>query len=126
MNSQGFLLLNLICIFGFAWWYWRSRESASKKPTQLNLRAADSEPVIITPASVEPALAEVDKFSQSKNLNVIFNYNSHTWDAYEVLGIPAGSPMKDVTHAYQQALRNSDPKSHAFLETAYKSILNRL
>ena len=58
-----------------------------------------------------------------KELNILFNYNGHTWDAYEVLGVPAGSSLVDATKAYQQMLRTADPDSHEFLETAFKTIL---
>lgn len=58
-----------------------------------------------------------------KNLNVFFNYNGHTWDAYEVLGVPAGAPLNIVTQYYQRALAGSDKESHPFLQTAYQAIL---
>ncbi|MBK9321561.1 MAG: hypothetical protein IPM97_01145 [Bdellovibrionaceae bacterium] len=65
------------------------------------------------PASAAPA----------KELNILFIYNGHSWDAYEVLGVPAGANLVDVTSAYQKMLRTADPESHEFLETAFKSIL---
>ncbi|MNL73123.1 hypothetical protein D3C87_1985380 [compost metagenome] len=55
----------------------------------------------------------------------MFNYNGHSWDAYEVLGVPAGASMKIVTDAYQTALRKSDKESMEFLETAYNAILHK-
>lgn len=61
----------------------------------------------------------------SKDLNILFNYNGHSWDAYEVLGLPAGASLVDVTKAYQGMLKTADPESHEFLETAFKSILSR-
>lgn len=63
--------------------------------------------------------------NQSKDLNILFNYNGHTWDAYEVLGLPAGASLVDVTKAYQGMLKTSEPDSHEFLETAFKTILSR-
>ncbi len=62
---------------------------------------------------------------ESKDLNILFNYNGHTWDAYEVLGLPAGASLVDVTKAYQGMLKASEPDSHEFLETAFKTILSR-
>lgn len=62
---------------------------------------------------------------ESKELNILFNYNGHTWDAYEVLGLPAGAGLVDVTKAYQTMLKSAEPESHEFLETAFKSILAR-
>jgi len=55
-------------------------------------------------------------------LNVVFNYNGHSWDAYEVLGLPAGSSMEKVEDAYRDALRSVDPGSRGFMEAAYQAI----
>lgn len=132
MNSQDFLILNVACGSLFILWYWRSRGAASKRPTQLNMHAPDSVPLVIPPESssapemavFEGALARRAPVPV-KSLNVIFNYNGHSWDAYEVLGIPAGSPLREVTQAYQRAVQSADPASQGFLETAYKAILHR-
>ncbi len=64
-----------------------------------------------------------DRAAPTKELNILFIYNGHSWDAYEVLGVPAGANLVDVTSAYQQTLRTADPESHEFLETAFKAIL---
>lgn len=61
-----------------------------------------------------------------RSLNVIFNYNGHSWDAYEVLGIPAGSPIDKVNEAYQSSLNLVDQESRVFVDTAYQSILAHL
>ncbi|MFN7904932.1 MAG: hypothetical protein ACK5P5_07080 [Pseudobdellovibrionaceae bacterium] len=60
-----------------------------------------------------------------KSLNVHFIYNSHTWDAYEVLGIPAGSSLRSVTQHYQTLLIKADPQSRIFLDAAYQAILKK-
>jgi len=59
-----------------------------------------------------------------KNLNVMFNWNGHSWDAYEVLGVPAGSSPDAITAAYQAARAKCDPESVAFIQAAYDAILN--
>lgn len=63
--------------------------------------------------------------AQGKELNILFNYNGHTWDAYEVLGLPAGASLVDVTKSYQHMLKTAEPESHEFLETAFKTILSK-
>lgn len=63
--------------------------------------------------------------NKSKMLNVIFQYNGHSWDAYEVLGVPAGSSLPVVTEAFQKSIKNSDPSSAEFFQTAYQCILSR-
>lgn len=135
MNSQDFLIMNVVCAALFILWYWRGRDAASKKPTQLNMHARDTAPLIIPPENANalaPAAFQRQRvdtsaagLARAKTLNVIFNYNGHAWDAYEVLGIPAGSQLRDVTAAYQLALQRTDAASHEFLETAYKAIMHR-
>ncbi|WII73626.1 hypothetical protein QJS83_07035 [Bdellovibrio sp. 22V] len=129
MNSQDFLTLNLVGAGAFIFWYLLSR-GGSTRPTQLNLNAKDSAPPLIDaePEKTQQVVAlhrHPDLQNKaSKNLNVMFNYNGHCWDAYEVLGVPAGASIKLVTEAYQTALRRSDKESVEFLETAYNAILN--
>ncbi len=58
-----------------------------------------------------------------KELNVLFNWNGHTWDAYEVLGIPAGSSSIAVEAAYERMCRSVRPDSIPFITAAYEAIL---
>lgn len=60
--------------------------------------------------------------AESRAVNVIFNYNGHSWDAFEVLGLPAGSSMERVEQAFQEACDKTDAESRSFLEAAYKAI----
>lgn len=147
MNSQDFLLIlvSLIVLVLVSTWVGRK----PKRPTQLDLKAPDSQPVIL-PAempirqgttSAGKLASKYSRYSQTdllkelpsaattareaKNLNILFNYNGHTWDAYEVLGVPAGATLSEVTQAYQRELVRSEAVSHEFLETAYKAILDR-
>lgn len=68
--------------------------------------------------------ARVALSPEEKALNVVFNWNGHSWDAYEVLGIPAGSSIEKVAAAFQEAESKSDPESIAFLQAAYQAILS--
>lgn len=61
----------------------------------------------------------------TRDLSVIFIYNGHSWNAFEVLGVPAGAALRDVTDAYQIALRKAEKESHEFLTCAYQSILSQ-
>lgn len=125
MNSQDLLTYNLVGAGAFLVWYLISRGGV-QRPTQLNMKAPDSTPPLI---STKDILAQANSQANTpavKNLNVMFNYNGHSWDAYEVLGVPAGASLPMVTEAYQVALRRADKESVEFLETAYSSILNKL
>lgn len=122
MNSQDFLTLNLVAAGGFFFWYIISR-GGSRPPTRLNMKAKDSAPPLAHP--LPPQALEEVKTSPPKNLNIMFNYNGHSWDAYEVLGVPAGANIRIVTEAYQAAIHRCEKGSVEFLETAYLAILNR-
>lgn len=69
---------------------------------------------------------EAPPLPAEKVLNVIFNYNGHEWDAYEVFGLPAGSSMDRVEVAYQEAIAKVDEKSKPFLQTAFRAIQQKL
>mgnify|MGYP002404293258 CR=1 FL=1 len=61
-----------------------------------------------------------------KSLNVIFNYNGHSWDAYEVLGLPAGSSFETVKRAYESTLNSFEGESREFVDLAYQAIEKHL
>lgn len=139
MNSQDFLTINLVGAGAFLVWYLVSRGGPAQ-PTRLNMKAPDTAPTVLEPAMGELAPTQdaspvgvssavrrpSDVRSQMKVLNVMFIYNGHSWDAYEVLGVPAGASIHIVTEAYQSALKRcAGPDSVQFLETAYKAILHR-
>ena len=57
---------------------------------------------------------------------VIFNWNGHSWDAYEVLGIPAGSTRIEVNKAFQEEIQKMDEESQAFIRKAYEALMKHL
>lgn len=67
-------------------------------------------------------LASVTPVQKERPLNVFFNYNGHSWDAYEVLGLPAGSSLESAQQAKFEALQKVDAASKPFLEEAFKAI----
>jgi hypothetical protein len=56
--------------------------------------------------------------SQERQLNVIFNYNGHSFDAFEVLGLPAGSSLASAESAYALQIKSADRGARAFLDAA--------
>jgi hypothetical protein len=144
MNSQDFLIMNAVGAGAFILWYLVSR-GGGPKPTKLKMDTPDSEPVLTSEAAKtaeggslakpsvtvarprmrDPVHPDLANRPRPKILNVMFNYNGHSWDAYEVLGVPAGANITMVTEAYHVAVRRSDKESVEFLETAYKAILQK-
>lgn len=62
---------------------------------------------------------------REKSLNVLFVYNGHTFDAYEVLGAPAGASFEMVHRFYQAAIARKG-QDREFLEAAYYAIKSSL
>ncbi len=60
--------------------------------------------------------------SGERSINVVFNYNGHSWDAYEVLGVPAGSSFAVVEAAYREGMARVESSSKPFIEAAFKAI----
>jgi hypothetical protein len=156
MNSQDILLLNIAGAVAFLLWYAVSRgggkrptqlnmkapetkppplaEDSAKVPTQ-NPQEVPFNPQQMyrrrVPANDKPkseivSEAQPKAVRPEKVLNVMFIYNSHSWDAYEVLGVPAGSSIVKVTEAYQKAIVNCDKDTMEFLEAAYQAILKKV
>ncbi len=57
-----------------------------------------------------------------KSLNVMFNYNGHSWDAYEVLGVPAGSSFENSFLAFEKLTKSMDEESKVFMLSALEAI----
>ncbi|MBX3041077.1 MAG: hypothetical protein KF789_10265 [Bdellovibrionaceae bacterium] len=140
MNSQLFFILNLVVGGLFLVWFLSARKGGGRGPTQLRLKdQAQREPrgtpsastTSTTPVKADsdkrtPALEPVEPEKRTeKSLNVLFLYNGHDWDAYAVLGVPAGASLPLVTEKYQELLRNADEGQTEFYGAAYKAILKK-
>jgi hypothetical protein len=60
--------------------------------------------------------------SAERSLNVMFMYNAMAWDAYEVLGIPAGSSFQTAQEVHAKLTKNIDPEAKKFYDVAFESI----
>jgi len=108
-----------------------------QSPTSLNLTSGASgrpmssqggesrQPLgLVAPtAGAQPKSPSAPDLNEEKSLNVIFNWNGHSWDAYEVLGLPAGSSIDAVQSTYQQLLTRSDSEAVPFFRAAYEAIV---
>ncbi|MFN7454985.1 MAG: hypothetical protein ACK5RO_10035 [Pseudobdellovibrionaceae bacterium] len=61
--------------------------------------------------------------AEGKSLNVIFMFNGHNFDAFEVLGLPAGAKPEAVRKAYELMKKQTTKDSLEFIEAAYHAIL---
>lgn len=58
----------------------------------------------------------------ARNLQVFFNYNGHSFEAYEVLGLPAGTSLSKIEESVRAQLQVSDKESRPFLEAALHAL----
>ena len=116
MGPEKFLIINGgIVLLIVAYFLWLKREKA--QPTKLNLRKGKG-----SPKSESTAI----DFGGEQELNVFFNHNGLMFDAFEVLGVPAGSPMDQVEKAFQDSLRQVDSESEDIIRRAYRAIQERI
>lgn len=125
MYYAGFIALAIL-------WFYRS--GRKRRGMRLRLKGGERPPglaeseqenvISINGHGVRPG---PEKFSHieargERPLNVVFNYNGHSWDAYEVLGLPAGSSPEKVDQAFRESLASVDIGSRSFIEAAYRAI----
>lgn len=68
----------------------------------------------------------VDRSAAEKSLNCWFQFNGHSWDAYEALGVPAGADEATCRKAYEVALKNApDQEFIKFAWTALQETLKK-
>lgn len=60
--------------------------------------------------------------STSLKSKVIFNYNGHSWDAYEALGVPIGSSLSHCQSVFNKLTRDMDTESLQFYTAALQAI----
>jgi hypothetical protein len=108
----------LILIGGFVIFLIVYFQSSRKKqyPTKLDMKRIDSP---ITHGGSHAAASE------AVVLNIMFNYNGHSFDAYQALGIPAGSTWPEVKAAFDKCLDDNDPSAKEFYLTAFNAIKAR-
>lgn len=93
----------------------------SKKPKQKKMGWKNSEsnrttapkgPIPIKTNSLEKPINEY--------INCFFSYNGKKYDAYEVLGLPAGSSQESVLSAYQAKV--SQTQNNELLKAAFSAL----
>lgn len=94
------------------------KQTSGRDYSQIAAELKGSTPPQATSKTSEPS-------AEARPLNVHFNYNGHSWDAYEVLGLPAGSSLEKVEAAYEESVARVDVGSRPFMDAAYKAITGR-
>jgi hypothetical protein len=144
MTSQQLLWIAIGIALGLTLLFLLPRKKGDPSRLKMKLDAFSRTPVVKTTNSprpknqsvspsgasgVSPETAAEMKFrldaeahTSEKNLNVFFNYNGHTWDAFEVLGLPAGASMQKVEAAYIERTQKLATTSRPFFIAAVEAI----
>lgn len=125
MNSQLIAFIQVLIAAVFIIWI-LSRRGGTPKPTILNMandiNENKSKSKIKNYSSINFTDGPIVKV---KVLNVIFMWNGHNWDAYEVFGLPAGSSVEKVREKFNELKSKSDQGQVAFLTEALNAIENK-
>ena len=142
MDSQLFFIINFVAALFIMVWFLSGRKGNSNV-SSLNLKKGDyfkneegSE--ADAPKNLDLSYKKSyqqknqgedkfpkDKVAAAKPLNILFMYNGHDWDAYEVLGLPAGCGIHLVTKRYQELIKNAEEGKLLFYQAAYDAILKK-
>ncbi|MES2770129.1 MAG: hypothetical protein V4596_13370 [Bdellovibrionota bacterium] len=115
-----FLLANIFFVIILFILY--KRDNKSQKPSKLNFSKNKR---TIEAGEFEAVFREKQENNDQyeKVLNILFQFNGETWDAYEVLGLPAGSNIPEARVAFERALKEGKD-SEAFLKAALNAIVH--
>ena len=115
-----FLLTNLFFVIILFILY--KRDTKSQKPSKLNFSKNKR---AIEAGEFEAVFRDKQENNDQyeKVLNILFQFNGETWDAYEVLGLPAGSNVPEAKIALEVAIKEGRD-SEAFLKAAYAAIVH--
>lgn len=130
MSSQAFFWLNVSCGLLLVLLFLFGRKGLPA-PSKLNLRRGSKDNENRKgKGQKSPQVYTQSEFSESKNgssnstlknLNVIFMYNGHSFDAFEVLGAPAGASYEMAEKFFNQSLARKSSDSE-FLAAALSAI----
>lgn len=104
LRQDWLIYLNVALIFAVVVYFWRGR--SKDKTTRLNFGSKNGQvgaqilgQTLKTQAPHQPT---------ERQLGVMFNFNGHQWEAYQVLGLPAGADLESCRQARDQ-LSAEDP-----------------
>ena len=109
MDQGSFLIFYALIVTSLVAFFLHAK-SKKAKPSRLNMRKVKFTPV-----------KDVD-INDEEELNVYFMHNGYMWDAYEIIGVPAGAPLADIEMAYMKCRMRIDEESKEVLEMAYAAI----
>lgn len=116
LNLKNYLWIQgAILVLGLVFMLW--------KPKRQGMRLKFSKS---TSSPDDPKTSNLVQFEgkreTSRSLQVFFNYNGHTFEAYEALGVPAGASLNVVEEAFREQKLLANAESRPFLEAAFQAL----
>ena len=121
---QNFLLFNgfvVLLLVGYMV-FWRPRKNTSRLKLGQQAPKLDYQ---VSKQNYQPRPRPKFEAQNVRQLNVIFQFNGHDFDAYETLGVPAGSSIETVEAAYRELIASSSEDTHEFYKKAFESIRSK-
>lgn len=123
MTFRVFLLINAVIVSVLVFFFLRQRKRQRPSFLNLNKKTSLSPGPSGFPAGSKGQYRPKRHVDMGVSLNCFYNYNGHTWDAYEVLGIPAKSPWELVETGYKSTLASTQDKEKVgIIEAAYSAL----
>lgn len=120
--AEHFVLIETIVVLLLVISFLRKRQPV--KPVKLKLRKKNGLGTLERAIEGEIEERVVDCEKQEKELNVFFVFNGHSFDAYEVLGVPAGASLEVVQKQYERVCQE-DPENQEIHDLALQTIQKR-
>lgn len=113
--SKFFAIYFLLGIFLVFWILFSKR----KKPSRLNMRKGSER---LPEMNIRKDEKTGKSYGKEKSLDCFFMYNGHEFNAYEVLGVPAGCQLTVAKQAYEELKSEADMSQHLFIRLAFEAI----
>lgn len=120
--SRHFIALNAIVVTLLVLSFLRARASSRQKLMSLRQTPRTKKEIVIQRVMLDADDPRLKRPTGPRLLNVMFNYNGHSWDAYEVLGVPAGSNFESSFLAFEKLTKTMDNESKSFMLAALEAI----
>ncbi|GEM_PF-1548778 len=114
----------------------------SSAPSKIQLKHADryknavikkeipsgAENSKLSPIMLDPATQHIlqEGIKGQKNLNIMFMYNGHSFDAYEILGLPAGAGLSQIEKAHKELTLKHKGQLPILVGLAYQALKSKL
>lgn len=113
MRAIFFFVINILGLILL----YRLLRGTDPKPTPLKMEKDEVDPLKTKNFKQERNASK----THERSLNCLFQYNGHSWDAFEILGVPAGSSLEVCEKAYLKA-KSGTAQIEEIFEVAWQAI----